>query len=76
MKPLIYFDFEECNYDKYSVVIKKDRLQEILDEVYQVGYEDGKKEYPIHIDPYITRTNKKPTINGDDLGKMSDAIHM
>ena len=41
MKPLIYFDFEECNDDKYSVVIRKDRLQEILDEVYQSGYEDG-----------------------------------
>mgnify|MGYP001503015331 FL=1 len=36
MKPVVYFDFKEC-----SVVIAKDRLKEILDEVYQAGYSDG-----------------------------------
>ena len=39
MKPLIYFDFKEANGD--NVVIQKDRLKEILDEVYQTGYNDG-----------------------------------
>ena len=39
MKPLIYFDFKEANAD--NVVIRKDRLKEILDEVYQTGYNDG-----------------------------------
>ena len=59
MKPLIYFDFEEC------------RLEEILDEVYQAGYEDGNaKQIPTY--PYNIMINKKPTINSDDLGKMSD----
>ena len=70
MKPLIYFDFEECS-DKYSVIIRKDRLEEILDEVYQAGYEDGNRQYPIPTYTYTT-TNNKLKINSDDLGKSSD----
>lgn len=66
MKPLIYFDFKECNDDKYSVVIRKDRLQEILDEVYQAGYEDRMREHPISTYPYIT-TNNKFKISSDDI---------
>ena len=41
MKPVVYFDFKECENDNNSVVITKDRLKEILDEVYQTGYSDG-----------------------------------
>lgn len=41
MKPLVYFDFKEANGD--NVVIQKDRLKEILGEVYQAGYNDGIK---------------------------------
>lgn len=41
MKPVVYFDFKECENDSNSVVITKDRLKEILDEVYQAGYSDG-----------------------------------
>lgn len=41
MKPKVYFDFKECSEDKDSVVIRKDKLKEILDEVYQAGYTDG-----------------------------------
>jgi hypothetical protein len=41
MKPVVYFDFKECENDNNSVVITKDRLKEILDEVYQAGYSDG-----------------------------------
>lgn len=67
MKPLIYFDFEECNNDKYSVVIRKDRLQEILDEVYQAGYEDGNRQYPIPTYSYITTTDGTLQINSDDI---------
>ena len=43
MKPIIYFDFKETK-DKTGVVIDKTRLKEILNEVYQVGVEDGIKE--------------------------------
>ena len=42
MKPVVYFDFEEYN------IIKKDRLKEILDEVYQTGYTDGSKTYALY----------------------------
>lgn len=41
MKPVVYFDFKECENDNNSVVITKNRLKEILDEVYQAGYSDG-----------------------------------
>ena len=41
MKPIVYFDFKECENDNNSVVITKDRLKEILNEVYQAGYSDG-----------------------------------
>lgn len=40
MKPLVYFDFVEMENNK--VMVDKERLKKILDEVYQAGYEDGK----------------------------------
>lgn len=42
MKPLVYFDFKECNNDDSSVIITKTRLKEILNEIYEAGYNDGK----------------------------------
>ena len=45
MKPLIYYDFEPAvNNPNNSVTIKKHRLEEILQEVYNAGVEDGKKD--------------------------------
>ncbi len=49
MKPLVYFDFKELNNGE--VAINKNRLQEILEEVYQTGYTDG-----TNCRPYITTT--------------------
>lgn len=44
MKPLVYYDFEPAvNDPNNSVTIKKHRLEEILQEVYNAGVEDGKK---------------------------------
>ena len=42
MKPLILFDFKECDDDDSSVIITKTRLKEILNEVYEAGYNDGR----------------------------------
>ena len=39
MRVLVYFDFKELNENE--VVISKNRLKEILEEVYQAGYTDG-----------------------------------
>lgn len=55
MKPVVYFDFEEYKYDNDKIIITKDRLKEILNEVYQAGYTDGDKT--------ITRT---PWVSCDD----------
>ena len=45
MKPLVYYDFEPAvNDQNNSVTIKKHRLEEILQEVYNAGVEDGKKD--------------------------------
>ena len=56
MKPLIYFDFESVN-DK-DIIINKERLQEILTEVYQAGYEDGERS-----NPYTTPTPRTGLIS-------------
>lgn len=43
MKPLVFYDFEPAvNDPNNSVTIKKHRLEEILQEVYNAGVEDGK----------------------------------
>lgn len=43
MKPLVYFDFEEYDGDNNLVLVDKKRLQEILEEVYSAGFDDGKR---------------------------------
>lgn len=50
MKPLVYFDFVEMENNK--VMVDKERLRKILDEVYQAGYEDGQNA------PKITTLNQ------------------
>lgn len=58
MKPIVYFDFKECNDDKNSIIVAKDRLKEILNEVYQAGYEDGiKNKTTITTTPWNWRDN-------------------
>lgn len=45
MKPLVFYDFTPAiNNQNNSVTIKKHRLEEILQEVYEAGVEDGKKD--------------------------------
>lgn len=44
MKPLIFYDFEPAvNDPNNSVTIKKHRLEEIFQEIYNAGVEDGQK---------------------------------
>ena len=38
MKPLVYFDFQKYENDGYCIVIDKEKLKEILEEVYESGY--------------------------------------
>lgn len=52
MKALVYYDFKEIN-DK-EVSINKERLNQILEEVYQAGYNDGSKGN--YTAPYIPYT--------------------
>lgn len=49
MKPLVYYDFKEINDEEVS--INKNKLEEILNEVYQAGYTDGNNSKS-----YITTT--------------------
>lgn len=51
MKPLVYFDFVETENNK--VMVDKERLRKILDEVYQAGYDDGRNA------PKITTWNSR-----------------
>ena len=41
MKPLVFFDFKETESGD-SVTIEKEKLQKILDQVYEAGVADGK----------------------------------
>lgn len=51
MKPLVYFDFVEVENNRLTV--DKDRLREILDEIYYAGYRDGQNA------PKITTWNSR-----------------
>ncbi len=45
MKPLVFYDFEPAvNDPNNSITIKKNRLEEILQEVYDTGFKDGQKD--------------------------------
>lgn len=68
MKPVVYFDFKECENDNNSVVITKDRLKEILDEVYQAGYSDGNSnKTTITTTPWNWRYNMYCSGNNDQM---------
>lgn len=63
MKPLVYFDFQKYENDGNFVIIDKERLKEILEEVYQAGYEDGQQKNSVI--PYfnqLRQTSNVPTI--------------
>lgn len=61
MKPLIFFDFQKYENDNNFVVIDKERLKEILNEVYLAGVEDGRSKNYSVIAPFgnsrLTWTN-------------------
>lgn len=63
MKPLIYFDEFETHGD--NVEIKKEALSKIFDEVYQVGYVDGKRDSNLTY-PYVYR-DYMPTVTTANL---------
>lgn len=63
MKPLIYFDFELI--DDKNVKISKERLKEILEEVYVAGFEDGLDSKCYKSDTPIPRISPTFTCMGD-----------
>lgn len=70
MKTLVYLILSR---DDKTVTISKERLQEIVDEVYQSGYEDGKRDCcstPLYIPQGYRRPSTTPTTQGgpDDGG--------
>lgn len=60
MKPIVYFDFEDIGDEKVSV--DKKRLKEILDEVYQAGYDDGKNSNGVHWTPPVPSNPVTPNM--------------
>lgn len=60
MKPVVYFDFEDIGDGKVSV--DKKRLKEILDEVYQAGYDDGKNSNGVHWTPPVPSNPTTPNM--------------
>lgn len=65
MKPLVFYDFTPAiNDQNNSVTIKKHRLEEILQEVYEAGVEDGKYKVTLTSTPPGTPVplNVPPTV--------------
>lgn len=61
MKPLVFYDFTPAiNDQNNSVTIKKHRLEEILQEVYEAGVEDGKYKVTLTSTPCTSRTPGAP----------------
>lgn len=61
MKPLVFYDFTPAiNDQNNSVTIKKHRLEEILQEVYEAGVEDGKYKVTLTSTPRTSRTPGAP----------------
>lgn len=65
MKPLVFFDFKETESGE-SVTIEKEKLQKILDQVYEAGVADGKT---VRTMPWVdTNIHPKGGISYDHLG--------
>ena len=71
MKPKVYFDFELTGANKEKVVIDKKRLEEIFDEIYQAGVEDGRNMngyiFPGKDNLRITTTTPRTSNTGDTV---------
>lgn len=79
MKPLIYYDFDKTPDDK--ITINKERLNEVLEEVYNAGVEDGRRENKSNSwtscrdgDTYKLTTNVKSDKNLDLEADLDKAI--
>lgn len=42
MKSLVYYDFRKD--DDCNIIIPEDRLNQIINDIYNAGYNDGKKD--------------------------------
>ena len=62
MKPLVYFDFVEVENNK--VMVDKDRLREILDEIYRAGYTDGQNASLQRLPTWNSREFEPNKLNG------------
>ena len=70
MKPLVFFDFKETESGD-SVTIEKEKLQKILDQVYDAGVADGKS---VRVMPWVdTNTYPKGGITYDHFGPCINA---
>ena len=65
MKPLIYYDFRKD--DNGNIIIPEERLNQIINDVYNAGCADGNKNNiyvapnrlnPFKYEPYCSNTNK------------------
>ena len=42
MKPLVYYDFRKD--DDRNIIISENKLNKIINDIYNAGYNDGKKD--------------------------------
>lgn len=42
MKPIVFYDFDHVNQNE--ITIKKDKFEKLLKDVYDAGFEDGRRD--------------------------------
>mgnify|MGYP004662390829 FL=1 len=47
MKPIVFYDFDNAYQDK--ITIKKDKFEKLLKDVYNAGFEDGRRDSHLYL---------------------------
>lgn len=64
MKPLVFYDFKEIEGTD-MIGIDKERFREILDQIYEAGFEDGKNQ--LFLDQNIAHTKTQGWLGGNPI---------
>lgn len=73
MKPIIFYDFEKDEKFPGSVIINQETFEKLLDQVYQAGVEDGKRDKVCN-SFYATRDAVDPAMTTKKSLTYEDAV--
>ena len=73
MRPIVFYDFERDEQFPNSVIINQEVFEKLLDQVYQIGVEDGERDKTYN-SFYGTRSVVDPAINVKKNPAYEDAV--